>query len=181
MTEFFQYLWLIWFWWIIWIIIKHFLDKDKEIKFFKLSFEREEFFKLQEKLEIVFNWLNFYNSTVNIISRSIQDWNHFEKDFTIEEIQKRMWENYQKSQELLFLYFNNIYDDFLNLIKLYKEIVNFYFNNILWAPKNWLDLDYSKEDILKLSDKLNDYWKKQKVFLNKLKNEVNKKRELLIK
>ncbi len=177
--EFFQYLWLIWFWGIIGVIIKHFLDKEREKMLFKVAFEKEEFFKLQEKLEIVFNWLNFYNSTIKIISRNIQDWNHFEQDFTSNEINKRMWENYQKSQELLFLYFHNLYEDFWVIIELYNEVVNFYFEKILWAQRSWLNLNYTNEDTLKLVDKLNNYTEKQFIFLNKLKQEINKKRDAL--
>ena len=140
----------------------------------KSQFNKELYYKMQEKLEVIFNGIGFYNANNRIIINSLIDWNHFEEDFKSNKIEERKWENHQKAQDYLYLYFSELNEDFLKCMDLYKTVINLYFEKILKAPSDWLSLNYSNEDRVMVLEKADEFNKEFIKFVDKLKETIEK-------
>lgn len=154
---------------IIWFIMNSHNQKIER----NYQLNKEIYFKMQKNLEIIFNWINFYNVNNRIIINALINQVHIEEDFITSKIQERKGENFSTSQDLLYLYFHTEYSEFLKCMDSYTEVINLYFDKILQAPKIWTSLNYSSEDrklILEKADNFNQEFIK---FTNSLKTKVN--------
>ncbi|NVP17162.1 hypothetical protein HUU51_00370 [Candidatus Gracilibacteria bacterium] len=122
MDIFFQYLTAIGFGSFIGVLIKHFLDKDKEKMFFKLSFSREKHFLQKEKCFILLEKIDEVKN--NLISMKIENTKNIEND--LDKINK-YWNDKDYINNLISIYIPELKihtDKYTITYKNYESIID---------------------------------------------------------
>lgn len=166
MTEFFQYLWLIWFWWLFWIFIKHFLDKDKEKMFFKLSFTREKYLIQKEKCFILLEKIDEVKNKVTLLK--ITDNQTLEENI---DIIKKCWKDMDSIINLIKVYLPELETNTNKYIVLYEKYKLFHqLSKCLYV--NWRFDDQSLKKNEKLIETVREFEKKYLDYIKELKENI---------
>ncbi len=166
--------WVIIWWWIsimtaiLTAIISYCFNSRQQKKERNYLVEKEEFFKLQEKMEIVFKWLDWYRLQIVIAYKSMLANTYFESDFTEQKIKERFGNARELMSQYTYIYFKELYEDIKKIIEIHDEILEKYFK-IIEEQRNRTD-----EESGFFADKiqlfLDEYGKLLDKFLEKLED-----------
>lgn len=153
--------------WII-TLVGFYINSRNQEKNREFEFKKEYYFSMQNKLEIVFEWLSFYNSTVNMMIYCLERNTFLEEVFQTERIEERKTKNYSIANDLIYIYFHDNHHDFQDYMEIYEEVVDDYMNNTF--PNKEPSEDVRNKILEKAYKAQNQIMK----YMNSLKKEVNK-------
>lgn len=171
--------WVIIWWWIslltaiLTATISYYFNSRQQRKERKYQTNKEQFFKLQEKIEIIFKWLDAYRLQVVLLSKNMKNNVHFEEDFIGDKIKERFWPNRELMSQYTYIYFKELYDNIKEFIALHDEILNKYFD---WLGENRARTD---EENAFFFEKMNAFSKKHVELLDKFLDNIDQKRRYL--